>query len=95
MPRQRFDHDQGSLCRDREKMMLRHSSLLLEGFIVTIEIFVSRQRITIKAKPVSRQIFYMSQHKVLDVGAFYVTTGNGHNKGFVVAIEALCHPRQS
>ena len=27
----------------------------------------------------------MSQHKVLDVGAFYVATGNGHSKGSVVA----------
>ena len=54
--------------------MSRHSFLLLEGFIVATEISVSRQRITIKAEPVSRQSFSMSRQKVLDVGAFYVTT---------------------
>ena len=43
------------------------ATLLLEGFIVTTKISVSRQRITIKAEPVLRQ-------KVLDVGAFYVAT---------------------
>ena len=29
----------------------------------------------------------MSRQKVLDVGAFYVATGNGHGKGTAVAIE--------
>ena len=84
-------------------MMSRHSSLLLEGFIVATKIFVMRQRITIKvvkAETVSRQSFSMSRENVLDVGAFYVTTWNGHRKGFVVTtelamIEALYLPRQS
>ena len=49
MSRHGFGHDQGSLCHDKEKMMSRHSSLLMEGFIVTTEIVVSRRRITIKA----------------------------------------------
>ena len=44
-----------------KKMMLRHSSLLLEGFIVATEISVLRQRITIKAESVSRQCFSMSR----------------------------------
>ena len=71
----------------QRKMMSQHSSLLLEGFIIAIEISVSRQRITIKEEPVSRQSFSMSRQKVLDVGAFYVATGNGHNKGSTVATE--------
>ena len=29
----------------------------------------------------------MSRHKVLDAGAFYFAIGNGHIKGFAVAIE--------
>ena len=29
----------------------------------------------------------MSRQKVLNVGAFYVVTGNGHSKGFAVSIE--------
>ena len=67
--------------------MSQHSSLLLKGFIVATKISVSRQRITIKAEPVSRQSFSMSRHKVLDVGASYVATGNGHSKGFAVVTE--------
>ena len=35
-------------------MMSLHSSLLLEGFIIEIEISMLRQRITIKVIPVSR-----------------------------------------
>ena len=62
-----------------------------------------RQRITIKAvkaETVSQQSFSMSRENVLDVGAFYVTTRNGHSKGFTVATElamteAFCWPQQS
>ena len=36
-----------------KKMMSRHSSLLLEGFIIATEISMSQQRITIEAKSVS------------------------------------------
>ena len=62
------------MSRQRKKMMSRYSSLLLEGFIVATEISVLRQRITIMVEPMSRQSFSMSRKKVLDVGAFYVTT---------------------
>ena len=74
MPRQGFGHDQEVYVMTEKKMMLRHSSLLLEGFIVATEISVSRHRITIKAEPVSRHNFSMLRQKVLDVGAFYVAT---------------------
>ena len=33
----------------------------------------------------------MSRHKVLDVGAFYVVIGNGHNKVSAVTIELPQH----
>ena len=42
MPRQGFCLGQGSLCRNSEKMMSRHSSLPLEGFIVATEISMSQ-----------------------------------------------------
>ena len=37
----------------KKKLMSRHSSLLLEGFIIVTEVFVSRHKITIKAEYVS------------------------------------------
>ena len=42
----------------------------------------------------SGQSFSMSEQKVLDVGAFYVVTGNGHSKSFVVATE-FSHDRRT
>ena len=41
----------------QRKMMSQYSSLMLEGFIVVTEIFVSRQKITIKEESVALQSF--------------------------------------
>ena len=73
----------------QRKMMSQHSSLLLEGFIVATNISMSRQRITIKADPVSRHSFSMSQQKVLDVGAFYVETQGSMSQQGMATSRAL------
>ena len=82
----------------QRKMMLRHSSLLLEGFIVAIENnYQGRTR-------VATEFFYVETKGVgcrsflcRDI-RFYVTTGNDHSKGSIIAIElarpgVLCRDR--
>ena len=81
--------------------MSRHSSLLLEGFIVAIEISMSRQRIAIKVELVSRHIFFYVLTKGVGCRSFLCHYREWPQHGLycrdreVATTKALGRPEQS